>query len=276
MFKLIKEYRFYFTIALFILIPILTLNSSNKDASDFNIIERAVVFVSAPIQAGISFTIDTASRFFENYVFLVNLRRDFSAIVDENRKLMNTIHDFKEMEAENIRLRALLKFQDKIEDKKLTAQVIAKDASIEFRSIRINKGTKAGISRGMAVVTHEGVVGKILRATEDYSDVITVLDNLSSVDAITERTRAHGILEGASDISCILKYALRTDDINEGDTLVSSGLDGIYPKGLLLGTVSQVKKRKYGVTQDVEVKPSVDFTKLEEVLVILRTDSHST
>ncbi|MEW6057732.1 MAG: rod shape-determining protein MreC [Bdellovibrionota bacterium] len=275
MFKLIREYRFYCTIALLVLIPILSLNTSNKAIADFNAFDRMVVFITAPVQSAITFSIDHVARFFQNYVFLVNTRRDFTSVVEENRRLLNTIHNFREMEAENKRLRALLQLQDKLEDKKLTAQVIAKDVSSEFRSIRINKGANAGIQRGMAVVTHEGVVGRVLRTTADYSDVITMLDNLSSIDAIVQRTRARGIIEGATDFLCILRYALRTDDIEVGDVVVSSGLDGVYPKGLMLGTVGKVTKKSYGVTQDVEVRPNVDFSKLEEVMVILRPDPHA-
>jgi rod shape-determining protein MreC len=275
MLKLIKEYRFYCSIALLVFIPILSLNTSNKAVGDFTFFDRGIVFITAPIQSAITLSIDHAAGFIQNYIFLMNTRRDFSAVVEENRKLLNTIHNFKEIEVENKRLRALLQFQDKIEDKKTTAQVIAKDVSTEFRSIRINKGSNAGIQRGMAVVTHEGVVGKVLRVTAEYSDVITMLDNLSSVDAIVQRSRAKGVIEGLTDASCILKYALRTDDIEVGDVVVSSGLDGIYPKGLLLGTVLKVNKKSYGVTQDVEVRPSVDFSKLEEVLVILKTDIHA-
>jgi len=276
MLKLIREYRFYCTIALLVFIPILSLNTSNKAATEFNFFDRAVVFVTAPVQSAITFTIDHVARFFQNYIFLVNVRRDFSSVVEENRKLLNTIHNFKEIEVENKRLRDLLQFQDKVEDRKITAQVIAKDVSAEFRSLRINKGSNSGIQRGMAVVTHEGIVGKILRTTPEYSDVLTMLDNLSSIDAIVQRTRARGLVEGATDFSAILRYALRTDDIEVGDVVVSSGLDGVYPKGLMLGSVIKVTKKSYGVTQDVELRPSVDFSKLEELLVILRTDTHST
>lgn len=276
MLKLIKEYRFYTAIALFVLIPILSLNTSNKASVDFSLFDRAVVFVTAPIQSAITLTVDHVARFIQNYVFYVSVRKDFLSVTEENRRLLNTIHDFKEMEAENKRLRSLLQFQEKLENKKITAQVIAKDSSPEFRSIRINKGSDAGIQRGMAVVTHEGIVGKVLRTTARHSDIITVLDNLSSVDSIVQRSRARGILEGATDFLCVLRYALRTDDIEVGDVVVSSGLDGTYPKGLMLGMVTKVTKKSYGVTQDVEVRPNVDFSKLEEVLVILKQDPYST
>ena len=275
MLKLLKEYRFYVTLALLVVIPILSLNTSNKQEQDYGALDRIVLKITSPVQEIITYSVDHMASMLQNYVFLIHLRKEFETVVEENRKLLNTIHNYKEMEAENKRLRALLQFQEKIEHNKTTAEVIARDVSTEFRSIRINKGSDKGIQRGMAVVTHEGVVGRVLKVSKKYSDVITILDNLSSVDAIVQRTRAKGILEGETDFSCILKYALRTDDIETGDIVVTSGLDGIYQKGLLLGTVSKVSKKSYGVTQDVEIKPSVDFSKLEEVIIILKTDENS-
>ncbi|MBI2711381.1 MAG: rod shape-determining protein MreC, partial [Bdellovibrio sp.] len=107
-----------------------------------------------------------------------------------------------------------------------------------------------------------------LRTTQNTSDVVTILDLLSAVDAIVERSRARGIVEGLTDDVCQLRYALRTDDIQPGDVLISSGLGGIFPKGVTVGTVSKVNRKPYGITQEVEVRPSVDFSKLEEVLVV--------
>lgn len=274
MFKLVKEYRFYLIIVALILIPILSLNTTSKVPTEFNFIDKTVVFITGPLQSAITFTVDRTARFFQNYLFLIHLKQEYAAVIEENRKLLSSIHALKEIEAENQRLRALLQFQTKINEQKLTAQIISKDVTTEFRSIRLNKGSQSGIQRGMAVVTHEGIVGKVLRTTADYADVITVLDNLSAIDSIVQRSRARGVLEGATDWTCILKYVLRTDDVEVGDTIVSSGLDGIYPKGLLLGTVIKVSKKNYGITQEVEVKPSVDFSKLEEVLVILKPDPH--
>ncbi|MBI2604505.1 MAG: rod shape-determining protein MreC [Deltaproteobacteria bacterium] len=274
MFKLLKEYRFYVSIAILLLLPILALNTSKQEKSDFSFFDRTVLFVTAPVQEAITYAVDHAAHFLQRYIFVVNLNKTHAEVVEENRRLNNALHNFKEMEAESKRLRALLQLQERIPESKITAQVIAKDVSIEFKSIRINKGARAGIEKGMAVVTHEGVVGKILRTAPEYSDILTMLDDLSSIDAIVQRSRAHGLLEGMTDTACILKYVLRTDDIEAGDTIVTSGLDGIYPKGLMLGNVLKVAKKSYGITQTVVVRPSVDFSKLEEVLVILKQDKN--
>ncbi len=272
MFKLLKEYRFYVTIAMLVLLPILAMNISPKEKDELGTIDRTILMVTSPVQEVINWTVDHTATLFQNYIFLVNLNKNYNELVEENRKLNNVIHNFSEMEQENKRLRSLLDFQKKIEEKTVTAQVIAKDVSLEFKSIRLNKGSKAGIEKGMPVVTHEGVVGKVLRTTTEYSDVITALDDLSAIDSIVQRSRSHGVFEGAGDLNGILKYVLRTDDIEVGDTVITSGLDQIFPKGMLVGTVTKVVKKSYGISQEVQVKPSVDFTKLEEVFVLIKPD----
>ena len=123
----------------------------------------------------------------------------------------------------------------------------------------------------MAVVTNEGIVGRVLRTTANTSDIVTITDLLSAVDSIVERSRARGVVEGVNENTCSLRYTLRTDDIQPGDVLVSSGLGGIFPKGIPVGTVSKVNRKPFGISQDVEVRPTVDFTKLEEVLIITNT-----
>jgi rod shape-determining protein MreC len=146
--------------------------------------------------------------------------------------------------------------------------VIAKDVSSEFRAVRINRGESSGIRKNMAVITNEGVVGRVLRTTRKTADVMTVLDLLSAVDSIVERSRARGIVEGMTDEVCQLKFVIRTDDIEPGDLLITSGLGGIFPKGIPVGTVSRANRKAYGISQEVEVRPSVDFSRLEEVMIV--------
>jgi rod shape-determining protein MreC len=150
----------------------------------------------------------------------------------------------------------------------VVARVIAKDVSTEFRAIRINRGEASGLRKNMPVVTNEGAVGTILRTTASTAEVVTLMDSNSAVDAIDERSRARGVVEGLTDEMCQLRYVLRTDDIQTGDVMVSSGLGGMIPKGIPVGVVSKVNRKPFGITQDVEIKPSVDFSRLEEVLVI--------
>lgn len=271
MLKYLKEYRFYIILFIFILLPIIAIDTSTRSPRQYTIVDRTVVAVTAPLQTAISWTLETVVAFFHNYLFLLNTRKDNLALLKENRNLINTIIDLQETQKENLRLRKLLDFKEKLELKTVVARVIAKDVSTEFRTIRINRGTDDGIQKDMAVVNDQGIVGRILRATADTADVVTILDLLSAVDSVVRRSRVRGIVEGMTDEICQLKFALRTDDIVPGDVLISSGLGGIFPKGIPVGTVSDVTRKKYGITQSVEVRPSVDFSRLEEVLVLQGT-----
>lgn len=275
MIKYLKEYRFYIILFLFLLIPLIAIDTATRAPRNYRIYDRIIVAVTAPLQTVISWSLDQATSGFQNYVFLWNTRRDNLALVEENRKLLNMIASHRETEQENIRLRRLLNFQEQFKLETVVARVVAKDVSTEFRAVRINRGENAGIRKDMAVVTNEGIVGRVLRTTPTTADVVTILDLLSAVDSIVQRSRARGVVEGKTDEVCQLRFVLRTDDIMPGDILVSSGLGGIFPKGLSVGTVSSVKRKPFGITQEVEVRPSVDFSKLEEVVIITKSSNEN-
>lgn len=268
MFKYIKEYRFYITLFLFILIPIISIDTSSRSPRDYRFYDKIIVTVTSPIQAVISWTLDSSIAAFQKYIYLFETKGENLKLLDENRKLLNIITNLREVKEENIRLRKLLNFQETYELRSVIARVIAKDVSTEFRAIRINRGENDGLKKDMPVINNEGVVGRVLRTTPHTADVVTVLDLLSAVDAIDKRSRVRGIVEGLTDEICQLKFALRTDDIRTGDLLISSGLGGIFPKGIPVGTVSEVHRMQFGITQSVEVIPSVDFSRLEEVLIL--------
>ncbi len=270
MIKYLKEYRFYIILFLFLLIPVTAIDTSTRAPRNYRFYDRVILGVTAPIQASISWSLEQIVSACENYIYLLHTRTENLDLLEENRKLLNAIAGLQETQQENIRLRKLLQFEEKFKLESVAARVIAKDVSTEFRAVRINRGESSGIERNMAVITNEGIVGRVLRTTRNTADVVTMLDLLSAVDAIVERSRARGIVEGMTDEVCQLKFALRTDDIQPGDLLISSGLGGIFPKGIPVGTVSRVNRKAFGITQDVEVRPSVDFSKLEEVLVVTK------
>jgi rod shape-determining protein MreC len=267
----IRQYRFYITLFLFILIPVIAIDTSTRAPREYRLYDRAIVALTSPIQAGISWTLERAASAFQNYVFLLSTRKENLALLDENRKLANTIASLRETQQENLRLRKLLRYEESFNIQSVVARVIARDVSTEFQAIRINRGERAGVRKDMAVITNEGVVGRVLRTTQTTADIVTITDLLSAVDSIVERSRARGVVEGLSENTCTLRYTLRTDDIQPQDVLVSSGLGGIFPKGIPVGTVSKVNRKPFGISQDVEVRPSVDFSKLEEVLVVTNT-----
>lgn len=269
MIKYLKEYRFYITLFLFLLIPVVALDTTTRAPRDYRFYDRVILTLTSPIQTAISWTLEKTVDFYQGYLYLWKVREQNTRLFEENRKLLGQIASLKEAQNENGRLRELLNFREKMKLETVVARVIAKDVSTEFRAIRLNRGEDAGIRKGMAVITYEGAVGRVLRTTAKTADVVTILDLLSAVDSVIERSRARGVVEGLTDELCQMKFTLRTDDIQVGDILLSSGLGGVFPRGIAVGTVSNVKKKQFGITQDVEVKPTVDFTKLEEVMVVI-------
>jgi rod shape-determining protein MreC len=120
----------------------------------------------------------------------------------------------------------------------------------------------------MAVLSVQGIVGQIMESSGNFSRVLLITDPNSAVAAMAQTSRARGIVEGTGSDGCILKYVHRSETLTEGDHVLASGLDGIYPKGTMIGTVSRVHRKEAKLFQEVEIQPSVDFNKLEEILVV--------
>ncbi|MGZ3693300.1 MAG: rod shape-determining protein MreC [Bdellovibrionota bacterium] len=268
MWNIIKEYRHYLATLVLVIVPVIALNAGGKNPADLHWFDRAAVAVSTPVQAGIRWSIDTSWDAIQSYLLLWNTQDNNKTLALENRKLLNELASFQEVARENDRLRQLVDFNNPMAGRKIVARVIAQDVSPEFRLIRLNKGANEGVESGMAVVALEGVVGRVIRVGRNWSDVLSLLDGSSAIDAILQRNRVRGVIEGQGGQQLAMKYLRRTDPVEEGDVVVSSGIGGLFPKGLTIGKVTSVKKKNFGISQTVEVVPSVDFNRLEEVTVI--------
>jgi rod shape-determining protein MreC len=176
---------------------------------------------------------------------------------------------YLESELARKRLQELLEVKSEVPHQLLSAQVAGLDPSGWSKTIVINRGAKDGVTKGMAVIAPGGIVGHVIKGFDWSAQVLLVIDRSSAVDALVQRTRFRGIIEGETDETCRFKYVVRKADVKIGDTVISSGLDGLFPKGLPVGTVSDIARPTSGLFQEVKVRPFVNFTKLEEVLVIL-------
>jgi len=199
----------------------------------------------------------------------------FRGLASENERLRGRITGLEaernrllEVEATSLRLRDLLELRSQLPAGSVTAAVIGNSASTWFHSFVLDKGSADGVLKGMAVVSLVGVVGQVVAVTSRSAKVLLMTDPHSGVDVIVQRSRARGIVSGSLDSAPILKYAKRSEDIQEGDRLITSGLDGIFPKGLLVGTITKVRKKTFGLFQYVEVALAVDPSRIEEVLVV--------
>lgn len=235
--------------------------------------ENFMMDTLAPLQRGVTYMHHQVVSFFDHYVFNVNASRENVLLKSKVGDLQQELFSMEETLAENKRLKSLLQFGEETKRSKILAQVVAWDSSSDFRVLRINKGLADGIKLQSTVVTSSGVVGYIYRLTDHFADILTILDPSNRVDVLINRTRSNGILEGFSGWKCIMKYVTRTDPVKLNDLVITSGLGNIYPKGLKVGIVSKVERESYGIVQDVEVTPTVDFSKLEEVVVLVGEDN---
>jgi rod shape-determining protein MreC len=173
-----------------------------------------------------------------------------------------------EAQATNSRLKQLLDFRGHLSGTAVTASIIANSASSWFQSCLLDKGSADGVRKGMAVVTPLGVVGQVVSVTPRTAKVLLLTDPNSGIDVLVQRTRARGIVSGSLENGTVLKYVKRSEDIQEGDRLITSGTDGVFPKGMMVGTVIKVMKQHIGLFQFVEVLPAVQPARVEDVLVV--------
>ena len=228
----------------------------------------AISFI-APFQKITTRSISFIRDVWSHYFCLVAVKQENDKLKKVLSRAIEKNNRFNEIEIFNLRLRKLLNFRKNMAGQVLVAEVIGKDPSPWFKTIIIDKGKSDGVGKGLPVLMPEGIVGQVIYASLHSSKVLLVVDQISAVDALVQRTRARGIIKGGSTGQCFFIYALRKHDIRVGDTIVSSGLDTVFPKGLRIGKVSEVIKRNFGIFQEVIVTPYVDCEKLEEVLVVL-------
>lgn len=231
--------------------------------------ERFMIDTLSPIQNGITSFRQGFVSFFDDYLLNVNASKSNKLLIKDIGSLKEKIFTYSEMEKENKRLKELLQFGTEINRKKVLAQIVSWDASSDYRTIRINKGLKDGIILQSTVVTSDGLVGYIYRLTQNFADIMTILDSNNKVDGIVKRTRSHGIVEGVSKDRCSMKYVSRTEPIVLNDLVITSGLGNIYPKGIKVGKVARIERESFGIVQNVEIAPTVEFSKLEEVVVLI-------
>lgn len=225
--------------------------------------------VLGPFQKAISEAVAFTTGVWGHYVNLVGVKEENEILREIIEELRRDRIQLLEAQQENDRLRSLLDFRERMEQPLLPARVIAWDVSGWFQTLVLDRGSNDGVSEGLAVVAVPGVVGQIMECSAHFSRVLLITDPNSSVAAIVQNSRSPGIVEGNGEDRCILKYLPPSEKVQEGDILVSSGLDRIYPKGIPVGTISRIRREESRMFQDIEVTPFVNFRKLEEVMILL-------
>lgn len=185
--------------------------------------------------------------------------------------MQTRIIDYDEQVHENERLRSYLGFRERFDHKLVVAEVIAKDPSSPFGSLRVDRGQLDGVRIGMPVVTADGLVGKVIRVGIKFADIQLATDSNFYLDILLQRTRVRGVLRGVSGNRCLLRLHRRAE-IRIGDRIITSGIIGGFVKGLPVGKIVRISYDSDNVSQTVAVEPWVNFGKLEEVMILFSND----
>lgn len=268
-----RKMALFIGLILFIVVDFTVLTASSRDALPKSRIERIAISIAAPFQMIFFNTVDFTESLWKDYFSTVSAGKENFLLKQQLAQAVNLKNQCKEFEFENQRLRKFINFQASDKEILVAAKVIGRDPSPWFKTIMIGKGQKHGLIKGLPVLVSEGIVGQIVSVSEKYSRVLLITDRNSAVDALVQNSRSRGIVKGDNTENCVFTYALRKDEIQIGEIVVSSGLDQVFPKGLRIGDVVHMEKKSSQLFQTIMVKTSVDFDKLEEVLVSINTDS---
>ena len=211
----------------------------------------------------------------------ISVVRGIGGLAAENREMARELvrlrvreRRLEALERENLELRALLKFESKDSRKLIPCEVIARDASGWWQTIRLNKGTAAGVEKDCAVITPDGLVGRTVAASRNTAEVLLISDPACRVSARIPRSDAAGITVGAGvsergQVLCLMKFITKEKPAFPGDEVVTSGLGGVFPAGLLIGYVERVHLGRNGLYQEAEIVPRADLAALRYVFVVV-------
>jgi len=262
-----RRTRAAFVTALLLLAAAVLVIRSSAEHTRSDRLGRVFLELMSPLQRTASSVGLWVAHARQGVVDLLHAREQVAVLRSQVEALTAETARLTEVELENERLRTLVDFRAHLQGDVLTARVIGRDATGLSRTLTIDRGERDGIVRGAAVLAPAGVVGQVFMVSSRSARVLLVTDHNSGIDGLVQRTRARGIIEGTIDGGCGLKFVKRTEDVQVGDAVVTSGLDGIFPKGIPIGKVVSVDKRGQGLFQYADVGPRVDASRLEEVLV---------
>ncbi len=214
---------------------------------------------------------DSVKGVWSGYIDLVNVREEneelkkaLTLVTEDNLRLKEEINL-------NARLKTILEYKDQLPHKSKAAVIIGFNKEPWARTVTIDKGAKDGIAKDLAVISPLGVVGRVIDVNTHTSKVLLGSDLRSNIDVIVQRSRIKGVAEGNGIDGFLLKYVRQVDDVQLGDLVLTSGLSGVFPKGVAVGEVVKIEKGRDNFFKAIEVRPAVNIQRIEEVLVITET-----
>lgn len=275
-----KRYRDSVIVLLALAVPFWVLRASMRDPRKISGPDAVIVRLATPLQLVSATLARGISSVWGDYIYLVDVKEDNTRLSSQNARLQERVRKLEALEEENRRLHRLLDLKQSLKTEVVSAQVIGKNTNEFFRVARVTLDRDArDVGANLPVLSQDGVVGTTLKTAGDTVDVRLVVDAGSSVDVVVQRTGARGFVRGTGDeskYSCSVQYVERTDEVEVGDLLVTSGVGRRFPKGIPVATVTQVVRRDFGIYQQVTATPTVDFSRVEEVLILTSVPGEDT
>jgi rod shape-determining protein MreC len=271
----LKRYRDAAIVVLLLAAPFFVLKANLKSPENQSAMDRAILRASAPVEVAAATLARGVGGVWNDYVYLADVKQDNERLAYDNARLREQVHSLEQAQVENRQLHRLLQLKDSMPGDSVSAQVVGNDFTEFFRMTRLflDKGAR-DIRPHMPVVAPDGVVGSVLHVAGDTVDVQLAVDAAFGVDVEDERTRARGFVRGTGDparYGCKVEMVDSRDEVEIGDLLVTSGKGRWFPKGIPVARVTKVLKRELGRDQDIDAAPTVDFSRLDTVLLLVTT-----
>lgn len=268
--EFLKKYVVALITGLGLLLALILFSLNVPRSREANVVERGVMNLFAPVLKPAAHISGLVEDIWDGYISLLNVRRENVKLHAVIKELSSRLAAGDEALLEVQRLENLLDMKESIKPPTVAATVVGEDVSSWFRTLVIDRGSSSGLRVGMAVVAADGVVGQVVKVAAATSRVLLLTDHASGIAATIQRSRARGVVKGKGEGLCSLEFTTREEDVKVGDLVVTSGIGGVYSKGVPVGEVTMVKRGQYGIFQTVTIRPSVNIAHLEEVLVVLR------
>jgi rod shape-determining protein MreC len=247
---------------------IILISAQVNSHSGVPVLEAVAFGVFARVQRGASAVVSGVRHGWSGYVGLRGVRAENDTLKRDLAATQIQLQAQRALADRSRGLEQLLQLRDRSDLTTTAAEIIADSATPDFRTMTIDKGTRDGLAANMAVIAPAGVVGRIVVPSASAAKVQLLIDRNAAVGALVERSRAQGVVVGGGDDRLRMEYVSEVLDIVAGDVVVTSGIDGIYPKGFIIGRVESVEKSGSAYKR-ITIKPAVDFSSLEDVLVVL-------
>ena len=267
MYQFLFRFRYPFTLLFIVLILLLVLFQSRKDEGS-NRWQKVIQTVSYPIQSGVHNLVNTLNDWWEGYVMLVGIRNENQQLRQEIDVLKDRLNRSLEDSVQYNRLRGQLLFAQRQPDRKVFAEIIGESIDNIHQMRLINRGSKHGLKRNFSAILREGLVGRVQSVTPFQSNLQLITDFRSRVPALIQRNRIRGLIYG-TQTGLEMRQINRRAKVKKGDRVITSGLGGLYPKGILIGTIVEVRVQPHELFQTASIETAVDLSRMEEVFIII-------